>query len=279
MKFLGVLLSLAFFVGAFAAPQATISDNEIVAQDETSKQTIEKMFAHILDLSSDNEIAKAFIKSIDRDCMLRKYKQHKFIEDLLTEEAIDLVGIQTESKSIDSALVFINIALTCSNKLNALLGFVFDNTISYSSLLDAFREDEPIKGFIDDLTCYNNYAVRKEYLNPAAYSHLNYKLVNETEQECDDSIKETKDGLIAAVEMFSEAVTSDNRKCLEKEIYSTAERFFFRYGLLIPVGLTDEQKKTEKANFIKDAIDGLEKLLLCNVTKSGGLATNEISKK
>lgn len=278
MKLLIILLSFMFFIVAFAAPKSS-DESEFVTEDDLAKKSIEKVLGDLLLLSSDNDIAKALVKSIDRECMLKKYKSHSLLEDMLTgEDPIDLSSFPGEDKSIDSVIVFANIALTCSNKLNALLGFLFDNLFSYSGLLDAFREDEPIKGFIDELNCYNNYAVRHEYLDPTAYSHLNYKLVNGTEAECDASLAESKDALVSAAKVFSEYVLSDFRKCIEHEIFSSIERFFFRYALLVPLGLTDDQEKIVKHNFVNDALDGLQKLLVCNVKASGNVTSNEIAK-
>lgn len=139
MKMLIVLLSFVLFVGTFAA------------QDYLAKRNVEKILGDVMYLTEDNVIVAALLKSTDRDCIIKKYKGY---EDMLTEEA---------------DLVFFNIALTCSNKLAAVSGSLFDIIFSISGLINAFRK-ETSKKFFGELTCYNNYAVRKEYFDPPTAS-------------------------------------------------------------------------------------------------------------
>lgn len=260
------LLIFSIFVFAVVivngAPQTS---SEFVTEDDVARKIIADELRIIEKLSDNNKIAKAVVRSIDQTCMLDAYKRHKLLEDL-TEEALELSSLSEQTK-VDPYLVFANIALSCSSKLDALLGFLFDNLFSYSGLLDAFREDDPFKEFIDDLVCYNNYAVKTNVLDPNAYSLLKYQLVNQTQEECDKEIYEMKNLVSSSLTSGSGFIVSDHTRCLQNELYGGAEKFFLRYFLLIPLGLNEEERKVEKVNFIADSREGLEKILLCNAVK------------
>lgn len=263
----------ALVIVSDAAPQSSV-EHRFVTEDDLLGENIANNLRVIKKLG-DSDIVTSILNSVDQKCVLRRYKKYK-LESELTQEALDFLNL--ENRPIDPVLIFANIALTCSNKLNALLGFVFDNLFSYSGLLDAFREDEPFKEFIDDLICYNNYAVKENFIDPIEYPNLQYKLVNHTEAECEESVKDLKESLTDTIEFVELLTTLNHPKCLEKEVSSEAEKFFLKYALLVPLGLTDDQRKRERVNFIADVLQGLEKLLSCNIKKEQEeLKDNEIS--
>ena len=103
---------------------------------------------------------RAVIKSIDQECMLYKYKEHNFMSQILTREALDV-----NTENIDSKLVFLHFAMSCSSKLDALLEFIFVNTFTFTDLINAFQDDELYKGYLNDLPCYNNYAARSKWID------------------------------------------------------------------------------------------------------------------
>lgn len=269
------VLSVFVFIVVIGCNGAPETSSEFVNEDDVARKIIADELRSIEKLSDDNKIAKAVLKSIDQTCMLEAYKKYKLLSGL-TEESIDLMDISQETK-IDPILVFANVALSCSSKLEPLLGFLFDNIFSYSGLLDAFREDDPFKEFIDDLICFNNYAVKTNVLDPEAYSLLNYQLVNHTQEKCDEEISKLKEQVTDALSFGASIVVSDNAHCLQNELATGAEKFFLRYILLIPLGLNEEQKKVERLNFIADSREGLEKILLCNARKELSTGDNEIS--
>lgn len=265
MKLFLTTIFCATVIAIQAAPQS-VSDgtSNFITQDDVAIKLIAEQVRTVEKMADDNQFASAVLKSIDQKCMLSKYKMHNLLNEMLTEEALDLENI--DEKPLDPLLVFANIALTCSNKLNAVLGFIFDNVFSYSGLIEAFREVEPFKEIFDEFVCYNNYAVHKDLLDPSVYTNLNYNLINETVQaECNETVLETRMTVVETLGFFSEFVLTDQRKCIENELATAAEKFFLKYILLVPLGLSDDQKKQEKVNFINDALDGLEKLLVCNI--------------
>jgi len=250
-----------FVISIHGFPQ--VEETEFVSENDVLKKSIAHNIGILSNISGNNAMAASIIKSINQECMLEKYKKNR-LESELTQE-IDLLNL--EGLPMDPIIIFANIALTCSNKMNALLGFIFDSAFSFSGLIDAFREDEPFKEIIDDLVCYNNYAVKKDILHPNEYPNLNYKLVNETEAECEETVNKTRNNLAESISFFAEFVLIKEQKCLESEISTGAENIFLKYVLLIPLGLTDEQKTHAKTNFIADTFEGMEKLLACNMKK------------
>ena len=211
---------------------------------------------------SKHPFAKALIKSIEQYCTLNKYKEHNFMSEMLTREVLDLNT--RETGEIDAQLVFLHFAMSCSSKLDALLEFIFDYAFFFTDLIDAFRDDEPFKGCLDDLSCYNNYAVRSKWIDTKVYTEFEYNLINKTEEECDYKIQKL---IELANEVSEETLGNIGRKdliCLQNEIVSTAIKIFFKYVILIPANRGVEQKTNAKKNFLNDFKGPLNQLLVCS---------------
>ena len=71
-------------------------------------------------------------------------------------------------------------------------------------------------------------------------------------------------------------VTSNKRECLKQEVTEVAEKLFFKYALLIPTGLSDDQKREPKKTFFQDAIEFLGELLDCKIGDAGEGFNNEV---
>lgn len=264
-------LCVSFVISILAAPQVNLEDDNesFVTEDDVARKVIADQLEVIEKMTGRNEIARALLKSIDQECMFQKYKKLHLVTEMLTSEAVDFENLGMGLTKIDPIMVFANIALTCSKKLNPVLGFIFDNSFSYSGLLDAFREDEPFKKYLDDVVCYNNYAVKEDVLPGDLHVNFKHELTNHTEAYCEQEIKDLKRAVRDITEFLAEFIVTDHYHCLENEIAASAEKFFLKYALLIPLGLSDEEKSNEKAKFLEDAHLGLEKLLACNVAKEG----------
>lgn len=270
MKVLIIIVSFVVFVSSSAVP---ISESEFVTQEDLAKQSIDRIleiFENYMNGTwANKQLVEALTFSIDRDCVIKKYKSFELIEELLIGGNDDLFG---NAASNSKALVlFLSAALTCSSKLNAVLGFVFDNAFSYSSLIDVFRDDEVLESSFDELTCLNLYAVGKDYLIPTDYIYLTRNSKNITQEKCDETIQKAK-SFLPSLHIYetSPGVNQSFLECINNKIISFIDRIFFRYVLLIPAGLTDDQKRTEKLNFIKDFRDELENLFMCHTKKPQG---------
>jgi len=264
MKFILLsVISCSLIIGSLAAPKAGGS-GEFVTEDDIARKVINDQLRSFEKLTDNNSFVVSLLKSVDQECMLKKFKKNNLMSNVMSMNELTMESFNDEEVGVDSLLIFGNIGVSCFSKFDALLTFAFDNLFSYSILIDAFRDDEPFKGIFDDLVCYNHYAVKNHVLDPHKYTKLNYKLVNETEAECNETIDEVRIQ-IRQMLLFTIDIPTKHRECLENEIAAGIEKLFFKYFLLVPAGLTDEQKIEEKANFITDIRDGLWKLLMCNV--------------
>lgn len=271
-SFLLISIGFAIVISTLAAPQSNGIEKIDEDEDAEARTVIAELLTLIQAMSGKHHIfTTSLIKSVDQDCMLQKYKKHNLV-DGLSEEGFDI----RRGRPINSWLVFANLAMTCSNKFDGLLTFVFDNLFSYSSLLEVFRDDEPIKQFLDDLQCYNNYAIENNFLDANLYPKLKHDLVNHTVEECKKVVNDAKVLLTGAIDMGGERVVIDRKDCLLDELKDTAEKTFLKYILLVPAGLSDDQKKLLKANFIKDVHGALERILLCNVSEVESSNDNEV---
>jgi hypothetical protein len=212
--------------------------------------------------SLTESLIKSLSKSIDQKCMLEKYQKYKLADDYLP---FSLETLSDPSQKIDSLFIFMNIGISCSSKHDGIMGFLFNNIFTFSGLIEAFRDDEPVKGFLDNMGCYTSYAVESKILDPAVFTHLNTNLVNITKEECDGKIAQLRIVFKTMIKKASEGDNLEAKKCLETRQLEGLESFFFRYLVLVPEGLTADQKKVEKVHFIKDNRDHVEKLILCNV--------------
>ena len=263
-----VLLVVTLFLNVNAAP-----DGNLVTKDEDAililRETFEKIGSTSLD--SEEPFLRAILKSIDQNCMLKKYKEDKLLSEMLTREALNTSS--SSDKEIDAKLVFFNITISCSSKLDALLEFVFDFAFTFTDLMNAFRDDEPFKRYIDDLPCYNNYAVRNNWIDTNVHTKFEYNLITKTEEECDQKIQrlrrlanvvlEVKLGVLLVV-----IGQYDPESCLRKKIILTAEKIFFKYAILIPTNISFKQKKNARMNFVNDIKDALNQVLICITTNT-----------
>jgi len=265
-----VVIGFVFVLGAFGAP---------ITDDEAAKKTFSELLDELLTLADKNVFGVILVKSIDPQCLVDQYKKNEFELDFLIEQATAIATTPKEDRSdidIDPLLVFANIAISCSNKLRPVLGFVFDNAFSYGSLIEAFRDDEPLKGVLDNLVCYNKYAVEHKLLDPTVYTNLNTTFDEQTEEKCEKPIQDIKDLYEVGIANIPEIPGFAHRDCYIKQVFKIAERFVFKYVLLIPLGLSDDQKIAERKNFVDDANEGLRKLLACS-PKQNDEKTQEIS--
>ena len=268
---LSIFLTLTLYINAAPSEAST---EHFVTEDDIARSTLKSLYKKLEAVVSD-PIGNALVKSIDQECMIRKYKEHKIVDELLSEDAL-----LSESSDVDAKLVIVNIGLSCSDKLKPVLGFVFDTVFSFSDLYEAFHDDENFKEYTDDFTCYNNYAVRHNYIDPSSYPDVDYKLVgNQTEKECDEEVQELKEmlNLYMDIARYDDAITINDLSCLKHELTALAEKILFKYLLLVPTTISGEQKLHEKENFVNDFVVALDRLMVCSTKKEEKIIeTNEI---
>ena len=157
------------------------------------------------------------------------------------------------SVKIDNDSVYAQSTVSCTSQLCSLLDFTFDFLFASTDLIDAFRDVEPFKRYLDDLPCLNNYAFESGWIATEVNTEFKYQLINQTGEECNqkihDLITDSKEALKKRI----------GREKMDNATYDaiilTAEKFFFKYVILILAHISDEQKKLTKKNFVNDIMD------------------------
>ena len=257
--FLLVIVAFACFIGIKTAPASEDEDSQAKLVIEAKIESFKKSF-------KSNKYVVSFFKSVDRKCVLEHYKNNSLVEKFLMtsepQEFPETNNVFELTSVTDANIVFANIAIFCSNKYNALLGFAFDISMSFSNLVEAFKDEEYVKEMFDNLDCLYKYAVDNKFLDLEVYPNITHELQNHTQEECDTKIIQGKSAFIDALSPSKRPV-SPRLECLLNQHVSFIEKIFFRYALLITLGITNEQKIVEKSNFIKDTHEASNTMLLC----------------
>lgn len=274
MKIIFLVLVLVVYI--IAAPV-----DQYLADDEDESKLLLKVILKkfVKDEKFKNPFAQAIIKSINLDCVIEKYKEYKML-NLLTIDGIT----ESKAKGFDGHVVFINVASSCSNKLRPVLGFVFDSVFSLSDLIEAFRDDEPFKTYLDEDRCYNNYAVKHNYIKADTFEKFEDNLGELTEEVCDGKIKELRDILKAGLDKAYKKLETTDLDCYKTELNTLVETIFFKYLLLVPAKLTVEQASQLKENFTNDLVGIFDKFVVCSINskpegngvEEGKVVTNEV---
>lgn len=293
--FLFTFVTFVCVISINCAPSSSEEDD-----DEAFKANIAEIMRKFLKEHGSNAFAKSMIKSVDEKCVYDKYKAHSLMESYpLTDIAfvegppdydermrkyamMDSNGIDSYTskpdRGDDATVVFANIVIMCSNKLNGLLGFAYDFLFSFSNLVEAFKDDKYVKEKFDDLDCYYKYAIENKFLDPEMYPKATEQSWgNYTEEQCIKMITEVREDMKETAKYIRYSADLKKPDCLETKAMTIAEEMFFKYGLLIPLGISDHQKIEEKQHFIRDVQNALEKLLLCNVETPTATDENNVT--
>jgi hypothetical protein len=235
-------------------------------QSDSLRQAIDQIFVNFSPASgkfSKHPFAKALLNSINRDCVAETLTQHKLQEKLLDSINAD-PSKETEKKSYDSVVYFADIALSCSDKLDAVLGLAFDLNVNFMSFFNVFKEEDEFDGINDVLSCVAQYSVEKKFFNPEVYTNVNYQVSATLQEQCEMEIAAMKNSFKKVAQIPSTELNLKEKDCVEEEFYGIWERVVVKYSLLLLAGsLTDEQKINEKKSFIGDVHQSLDKILLC----------------
>lgn len=254
------MMRVLVVVSVFVTLTLCINANSADESENESNSILKQLYELLTEKEQfKTPFVQSILKSFDQECMYNKYKEQKFVKDYLTEDVLTL-----RSRSADVLLVLINNAFTCSSKFKPLLHFVFDSVFSFSDLFEAFRDDEPFKTYLDELICYNNYAVKHNYMDPSVYPDFEHNLVDKTDEHCDAKIQELNDLLNLVLAQNYEGFRTHNPECFKKEAHAIVETIFYKYVLLIASKITTEQKAIARENFVIDIFKSLEKLLTCS---------------
>ena len=258
--------SFAFLITFAACVYGAPSDTEITpVTDEKTMKYVNEMFDSLANPSGPKEeLMKDILDGIDRKCIFNQYKKYNFEDQVFSKEN------ERMKNSEVSKIAVIIFATQCDTSVDALLEYFFENFMTFRILYKAFADEPEIKDYIDRVRCLSAYAVNHKIVDTTTYT---FKTEVDNSERC-EAEKQMIRGL--ADEFISDTITQleagDSQDCLQKSM-TTAENYILRNALLIQIDLTDEQKVTERQNFVKDMHKLLEDVIHCFVAQ-----TNEISK-
>lgn len=250
--------SLAFLAAVGCALQ---NGTEIVASegDEDTMQVIERSFGVLFRsqtpdvvrrMGLNNLFFEIFTPTIDKTCILTELKKRNLVEKLSKDELNAL-----DDRNIADWL-FIVIAIQCSRKFDDLLEHTFENTMTYSILWRAFKDEPQFEKYSDMMICANSYAINNRIWD-VTDGEINYEVSEEKRTTCDDHIREAEGTLafIAQMGFLRHLDNEDGTKCFAK-FFKRIGHFGLKNFLKLQHNLSGERLHHERDNF-KKCVHGL----------------------
>lgn len=266
MKISSVLL-ICFTTVVTCAPQSHTHDSgssSISTKDEVAMGKINDIFEearHTIEKQTGplKMLGSVLLNSVDKSCMLNNYKNHGLIDK------IPNIKLQPTEADI---IVLLGIARTCSSKTQYSIEFMFEAFMSTHPLLQAFIHEPEFKEIADTLLCVNSYAVKNKYIDPEVYK-INHTLSRSAEASCNVQTEKVLKEIDHDEDKYGNTMSAE---CI-KEIVDGVKTVVLKYGLLVQIELSGEQKKKLKDNFVKEVRKNDEKLVVCaeNSIKTGSV--------
>lgn len=164
-----ILLAIVAIVAVIAGEPQEIG-REVLMSDEKAMQKLENIFNNpqLIPKGVDRNydfIPKVFFMSIDKKCVINKYKSHNLFNK------ISKLNLKTSDWALPDQWSFMSITLSCSNLYDAFVEFAFENTMTFNILWRALKNYPPMEEFTDMVTCANSYAVKNNFWNLDAYKN------------------------------------------------------------------------------------------------------------
>lgn len=196
--------------------------------------------------------------SIDQKCAEEKFAKFDLIEkwNNFTSRVYDL----DDDEDNQLSRMYLGIIGVCSSKIQPMLEFIFDATMSFRHIVKAFMNEPLLGRFFFYLRCANNYAIENKVWNND--SHPISTLNGPQEFEICEKLTTTIQSKIDEVIMGGWLTESSSEQCINKNINSRI-KIILRLFLLAQVELTEESKRNEKENFIKSINQHGEQFLYC----------------
>lgn len=213
-------------------------------------------------------IVRPLVKSIDQECVFEKYRKFDMFDELMTEEEAIVIIQQTIKNPSKGKRFnrFAAIGLSCSNKINPILKFIFDNLAAIAELAYAFREDGPFNEYYEQIRCYAHYAIGHNIVDPA--QHNNYTpaaLVKQTQNECYEQIEQYifMASMIIDSERPTDLIETAHSECISNELLGFAKKLLFTMNVLLQADMPESEKAVERKLFIEDFNNSFEKIVFC----------------
>lgn len=260
------LFILLLIVAVIACAPDTENEKEIGEEigmiDDEAMKNIESIF-NVLHLNLEGKarkydfIPKVFLLSIDKKCVMNKYKSHKLFNKISKK------NLKMSDWRVMEQWSFIAITLSCSSLYDAFVEYAFENTMTHNILWGALKNCSQLEEYTDMMTCANSYAVKNKIWNLDAYK-IDYEVDEAKRIICDENIKAAEETIetIKLIRLYRFFDYEGSKMCYE-ELFKKAEHFIVKYSLLVQVKLSEIQRHHELQNFNKNVQDLLDKFLSC----------------
>lgn len=260
--------SCLFILLAIVAVISYAEDSEdIRMSDEEAMKNIESIF-NVMHLNLEGKarkfdfIPKMFLLSIDKKCVMNKYKSHNLF-DKISKKNLKMSGWE-----IQEQWSFFAVTFSCSSMYDALIEYTFENTMTHNILWRALKNDSQLEKYTDIVTCANSYAVENNIWDLDAYK-IDYEIGETKRMVCDNNIMEAVETIAANkyIDQLRHIDAVSSTAC-NKGLFKIAKHFVVKYLLLVQVQLSETQRHHELQNFKKDLQELLRKFLSCVAIQS-----------
>lgn len=205
----------------------------------------------------NNRFFEIFTPTIDKTCILTELKKRNLVEKLSKGKLNAL-----DDRNMADWL-FIVIAIQCSSKFDDLLEHTFENTMTYSILWRAFKDEPQFGIYSDMMICANSYAIKNRIWD-VTDGEINYEVSEEKRATCDNHIREAEGTLafIAQMGFLRHLDTEDGTKCFA-EFFKRIGHFGLKNFLKLQLKLSGDRLHHERVNFKKEAHGLITEFLSC----------------
>jgi hypothetical protein len=233
-----------------------------VEDPEAEINRIAGVIDEIVKLIPDHELGSINVKTIvfkgfDSNCIAKKVQAHKLQSYFSFEDVTD-VTITTE---INTFLIVAASIFPCSTTRDELVSLFFDAANIFVRLINLYKDDiKFMPHILTGMPCRINYAIKHNYLDLSKYPEISYSHDSEITKECE----ENTEAEISMVKALAEAPSSTkNTDCVMKESQEQMKVLFFKYAILLYLGVSEEHKNEIKTEFSNEIVSRHDQQLKC----------------
>lgn len=259
MKFIFFAI-IALLTGAKCEPQHEPDTGK--APEVVGNTTMDDINA-ILKMIKGEARLRALTYMVDKQCIVDKYSELNLLAYIPSEKNEKK---KIHPKKINSARnlalnMFIAVVARCNKKFDAVVDYVFENSMTTHILYNAMKDEPDFKMTSDVITCVNFYAEQKNITDVHMYN-LKYKMDEKTQQQCDELIEDSKHIKKDATDHFGNSEGEYEVGCVYK-LVDSLEKFLLEHALLMQVELPADQKQEKRISFKKNFSTIADSAILC----------------
>lgn len=252
MNCFALLLLACFVLSVHPEPIGVSGDILLLDRESEDRVNASLVLAYILvdveaELKYPKKVAlKKLLNSTNPQCMEAHYKEFSLVDLFPRYPRMSLA-------TFNNPLVpptFFSIMVLCSSFTDVLLEYSFEMLMAQHILVKSFIDDQELAEVALMLKYANKYAIDKGIIDQASYN-LKHQLSSEEEKKCREWLSQL-DIAVDIAEKVGKELFRIYGPTHTDMITTELEKLVFRYGLLVQVSMTSDQKEAEKIRFIKE---------------------------